>query len=66
MFTRSFGNSSNGIIIIKLTNNSHKLSFKSSKNNGVFPIWRRTFIEFSEFSEFREPDKSLKHKLGSI
>ena len=32
----------------------------------VFPKWRRTFIEFGEFSEFRESEKSLKNKLGSI
>ena len=32
----------------------------------VFPNWSRTFIEFNDFSEFRESDKSLKHKLGSI
>ena len=31
--------------------------------NGDFPKWSRTFIEFSEF---RESEKSLKHKLGSI
>ena len=36
------------------------------KNNGVFPKWSRTFIEFGEFSEFRETDKSLKHELGSV
>ena len=35
-------------------------------NNGVFPKWSRTFIEFSDFSEFRESDKSLKHELDSI
>ena len=34
--------------------------------NGVFPKWSRTFIEFSEFSEIREFDKSLKHELGSL
>ena len=32
-------------------------------NNGVFPKWSKTFIEFSEFTE---SDKSLKHKLGSV
>ena len=32
-------------------------------NNGVFPKWSRTF---TEFSEFRETDKSVKHELGSI
>ena len=32
-------------------------------SNGVFPKWSRTF---TEFSEFRESDKSLKHELGSI
>ena len=34
--------------------------------NEVLPKWRRTFIEFSEFSGFKESDKSLKHELGSI
>ena len=33
---------------------------------GVFSKWSRPFIELSEFSEFRESDKSLNHKLGSI
>ena len=32
----------------------------------VSPEWRRTFIGFSELSEFRESDKSLMHELGSI
>ena len=27
----------------------------------VLPEWRRAFIEFSDFSELRESDKSLKH-----
>ena len=31
-----------------------------------FPKWSRTLIEFSEFSKFRESDKSLKHELDSI
>ena len=35
-------------------------------NNGVFPKWSRTFLEFSEFGEFRESDKSLRHEMGSI
>ena len=30
---------------------------------GVFLIWRRTFIEFSEL---RESDKTRKHELDSI
>ena len=30
---------------------------------GIFPKWKRIFIEFSEF---RESDKSLKYELGSI
>ena len=34
--------------------------------NKVFPKWSRAFIESSEFSEFWESDKSLKHELGSI
>ena len=29
-------------------------------NNGVFPKLNRTFIEFSDFSEFGKSDKSLK------
>ena len=33
---------------------------------GGFPKWSRIFIEFSDFSEFGESDKSLKHELGSI
>ena len=32
----------------------------------VFPKWGRTFIDFSNFSEFRKFDKSLKHELGAI
>ena len=31
----------------------------------VFPKWSRIFIEFSDFSEFGESDKLLKHELGS-
>ena len=37
-----------------------------SPTNGDFPKWSRTFIEFPEFREFKESDKLLKHKLGSI
>ena len=33
---------------------------------GVFPKWSRAVIKFSEFSEFVNSDKSLKHELGSI
>ena len=33
---------------------------------GVFPKWSRNFIEFSDFSKFRESDKSLKHEFDSI
>ena len=40
--------------------------YNTLRNMGVFPKWSRTFIEFSEFSKFRESDKSLKHELGSI
>ena len=36
------------------------------KQNGVSPKWNRTFIEFSEFSEFKKSGKLLKHELGSI
>ena len=32
-----------------------------ARNNGVFSKWSRTFIELSEFREFREPEKSLRH-----
>ena len=35
-------------------------------NIGVFSKWSGTFIEFSEFSKFRESEESLKHELGSI
>ena len=28
--------------------------------------WSRTLIELSDFSEFRESDKSLKYEFGSI
>ena len=38
-------------------------SLLNNNNNGVFPKWSRTF---TEFSEFRETDKSPKHELGSI
>ena len=31
-------------------------------NIGVFPKWSGSFIEFSEFSKFRESYKSLKHE----
>ena len=31
-----------------------------------FPKWSRTFIEFSDFGELRESDKSLKHELGLV
>ena len=37
--------------------------FQSENGIGVFPKWSRTF---TEFSEFRETDKSLKHELGSV
>ena len=37
-----------------------------SKIMEFFLKWSRTFIEFNDFSEFRESDKSLKQKLGSI
>ena len=36
---------------------------KKLKYNGVFPKLSRTFIAFSDFSEFRESDKLLKHEL---
>ena len=32
----------------------------------VFPKCSRIFIELSDFSKFRESDKSLKHELSSI
>ena len=28
--------------------------------------WNKAFIEFNDFSKFREFDKSLKHELGSV
>ena len=37
--------------------------FVYSQHSGVFSKWSRTF---SEFSEFRESEESLKHELGSI
>ena len=43
-----------------------ELSMSDLLFNGVFPKWNRAFIEFSEFSEIREFDKSLKHELGSL
>ena len=30
----------------------------------VFPKWSSSFIELSEFREFRESDKPLKHEFG--
>ena len=36
---------------------------KKQGDNGVYPKWSRTFIEFSKF---RESDKSLKNELGLI
>ena len=33
---------------------------------GVFSKWSRTFIEFSEFRDFRESEKSLRYELGSV
>ena len=40
---------------------------KSCCNNGVFfSKLDRTYIEFSDFSQFREYNKSLKHELGSV
>ena len=33
---------------------------------GVYSKWSRTFIEFSEFREFRGSEKSLRHELGSV
>ena len=37
--------------------------FQSELDNGVFPKWSRTFIEFSEY---RESDKSSKNELSLI
>ena len=34
------------------------------KDNRVFSKWSRAFNELSEFNEFRESKKSLKHELG--
>ena len=48
--------------VLQLTK-TRNLSITANINNGVFPKLSRTF---SEFSEFRESDKSLKHELGSI
>ena len=38
--------------------------YDTFKNSGIFRKCSRTFNEFSEFCEFKESDKSLKHKLG--
>ena len=35
-------------------------------NIGDFPEWSITFIEFGDFSEFMESNKSLKPELGLI
>ena len=51
-------------ILHQMTTSDFKKGIK--ENNGVLPKWSRTFIEFSEFSKFRESDKSLKHELGLI
>ena len=40
-----------------------QLFVSSDYHTGVFPKWS---ITFSDFSEFRETDKSLKHELGSV
>ena len=34
--------------------------------NRVFPKWSRIFIEFRDFSKFRESYKSMKHELVSV
>ena len=34
--------------------------------NRVLSRWSKTLIEFSDFSEFMESGKSLKHQLGSL
>ena len=42
-----------------------KINFQSHISKLVdFPKWSKIFIEFSDFSEFKESDKSLKHQLG--
>ena len=40
------------------------LNVTERRHNGVFPKWSRAFVKFSDFSEFRECDKSLNHELG--
>ena len=57
-------NLSEKYILHQMTTSDFKKVIK--ENNGVLPKWSRTFIEFSEFSKFRESDKSLKHELGLI
>ena len=42
------------------------LGATSIKRIRDFLQWSRIFIEFSDFSEFRESDKSLNHELGSV
>ena len=42
-----------------------KINFQSHISKLVeFPKRSKIFIEFSDFSEFKESDKSLKHQLG--
>ena len=52
--------------ILTDTTKDTTLPFQKKRDDGVFPKCRRIFIEFTEFSEFRKSDKSLKHELGSI
>ena len=69
MGKRIFGVARVFILKLMLTN-AHSLNNRlfraGNKSNRVFPTWRRIFIEFTEFPEFRESDKSLKSELESI
>ena len=38
---------------------------KLATDHCSFPKWSSTFIEISDFSTFKESDKTLKHKFGS-
>ena len=44
----------------------HPIIFLYQGKKISFPTWRRTYIEFSEFNEYREADKLLKHEFGLI
>ena len=54
------------LVLFGLHSPCNKLMFAILvSDNGVFPKWSKSLIEFNDFSEFRESDKSLKYDLGS-